>query len=58
MFVLHYRNYICAGVRAGCQPEIVRGPQGSKIQPVTGYRGSVEIIADRGTCSVDYRGYV
>ena len=58
MFVLYHRNYICAGVQAGCLPEIVKGPQGSKIQPVTGYRGSVEIIVNRGTCSVDYRGYV
>ena len=56
--MLSFTHVVHAGVRAGCMPIIVTGPQGSMILPVTGYRGVVQIIVDRGTCSTDYRGYV
>ncbi|XP_065913367.1 uncharacterized protein [Dysidea avara] len=50
-------NSSTSGVQAGCLPTIVTGPNGSKIQPVTGYRGSVAIIVDYGSCHTDHRGY-
>ena len=43
------------GTLTGCRPVIVPGyvPNGSVIEPVTGYRANVALIVKQGTCSIN-----